>query len=59
MDTFWSKLEILFKDAANRLKDFECNDSVLDAEVEDYKKFAKRLEPTLRTQCSIFLLHTL
>jgi len=59
MDTFWSKLEILFKHAANRFKDFECNDSVLDSEVEDYKKFAKRLEPTLWTQCSIFLMHTL
>ncbi len=45
MDTFRSKLEILFKDAANRFKDFEYNDSVLDAEVENYKKFAKRLEP--------------
>jgi adenylosuccinate synthase len=56
MDTFRSKLEILFKDAANRFKDFEYNDSVLDAEVE---KFAKRLEPTLRTLCSIFLMHTL
>jgi adenylosuccinate synthase len=31
MDTFRSKLEILFKDAANRFKDFEYNDSVLDA----------------------------
>jgi len=59
MDTFRSKLEILFKDAANRFKDFEYNDSVLDAEVEDYKKFAKRLEPTLQTLCSIFLMHTL
>jgi hypothetical protein len=59
MDTFQSKLEILFKDAANWFKDFEYNDSVLDAEVEDYKKFAKRLEPTLWTLCSIFLIHTL
>jgi len=45
MDTFQSKLEILFKDAAIRFKDFEYNDSVLDAEVENYLKFAKRLEP--------------
>jgi hypothetical protein len=45
MDTFQSKLAILFKDAANRFKDFEYNDSVLDAAVENYKKFVKRLEP--------------
>ncbi len=31
MDTFRSKLEILFKDAASWFKDFEYNDSVLDA----------------------------
>ncbi len=36
MDTFRSKLEILFKDAAIQFKDFEYNDSVLDAEVENY-----------------------
>jgi adenylosuccinate synthase len=45
MDTLRSKLAILFKGAANQFKDFEYNDSVLDPEVENYKKFAKRLEP--------------
>ncbi|CAK9229748.1 unnamed protein product [Sphagnum troendelagicum] len=58
MDTFRSKLEIFFKDAANQFKDFEYNYSVLDAQVEDYKKFAKRLERTLQTLSSIFLMHT-
>jgi len=45
LDTFREKLDVLFRDAASRFKDFEYSTTVLDAEMEKYTKYAQRLEP--------------
>lgn len=45
LDTFREKLDVLFRDAASRFKDFEYSTAVLDAEMEKYTKYAQRLEP--------------
>ncbi|KAL9229358.1 hypothetical protein vseg_004834 [Gypsophila vaccaria] len=45
MDTFPQKLEILLLDAASRFKDFKYGPEMLKQEVENYKRFAERLEP--------------
>ncbi|KAL8142928.1 hypothetical protein V2J09_015960 [Rumex salicifolius] len=45
MDTFQQKLELLMLDAASRFKDFNYSTAMLKEEVENYKRFAERLEP--------------
>uniref|UniRef100_A0A0C9QV85 Adenylosuccinate synthetase, chloroplastic n=1 Tax=Wollemia nobilis TaxID=56998 RepID=A0A0C9QV85_9CONI len=45
MDTFPEKLEVLLHDAASRFKGFEYSKSMLEAEVENYKRHSERLEP--------------
>ena len=45
MDTFPQKLDILLSDAAARFKDFNYTPEMLRDEVEQYKRFAERLEP--------------
>lgn len=55
LDSFREKLDILYRDAAARFKDFEYSLALVDAEME-YIKYAERLEPHcghygLREQC--------
>ncbi|KAE9590743.1 hypothetical protein Lal_00023425 [Lupinus albus] len=45
MDTFPQKLDLLLSDAASRFKDFKYGPEVLKEEVENYKRYAERLEP--------------
>lgn len=45
MDTFPQKLDILLSDAASRFKGFNYSPDMLREEVEQYKRFAERLEP--------------
>lgn len=45
LDTFRSKLEILMLDASQRFEAFEFSKELLDAEMEQYKRYAERLEP--------------
>ncbi|KAK4481709.1 hypothetical protein RD792_012618 [Penstemon davidsonii] len=45
MDTFPQKLEVLLLEAASRFKGFNYGPDVLRKEVEQYKRFAERLEP--------------
>ncbi|XP_019455049.1 PREDICTED: adenylosuccinate synthetase 2, chloroplastic, partial [Lupinus angustifolius] len=45
MDTFPHKLDLLLSDAASRFKDFKYGPDVLKKEVENYKRYAERLEP--------------
>ena len=45
LDTFREKLDILYRDAAARFKDFEYSPALVDAEMEKYIKYAERLEP--------------
>ena len=45
MDTFPQKLDILLSDAASRFPDFNYTPEMLREEVENYKRFAERLEP--------------
>ncbi|KAG0558260.1 hypothetical protein KC19_10G014600 [Ceratodon purpureus] len=45
MDTFREKLDVLYRDAAARFKDFEYSAALVDAEMEKYYKYAERLEP--------------
>ncbi|CAL0310579.1 unnamed protein product [Lupinus luteus] len=45
MDTFPQKLDLLLSDAASRFKDFKYGSDVLKKEVENYKRYAERLEP--------------
>ncbi|XP_024384522.1 adenylosuccinate synthetase 2, chloroplastic [Physcomitrium patens] len=45
LDTFREKLDILYRDAAARFKDFEYSSDEVNAEMEKYVKYAERLEP--------------
>ncbi|XWS59164.1 hypothetical protein CRYUN_Cryun08bG0098500 [Craigia yunnanensis] len=45
MDTFPQKLDILLSDAASRFPGFNYTPVMLREEVENYKRFAERLEP--------------
>ena len=45
MDTFPQKLDILLSDAASRFPGFNYTPEMLREEVENYKRFAERLEP--------------
>ncbi|OIV92337.1 hypothetical protein TanjilG_10547 [Lupinus angustifolius] len=45
MDTFPQKLDLLLSDAASRFQDFKYGPEVLKEEVENYKRYAERLEP--------------
>ncbi|EPS66455.1 adenylosuccinate synthetase, chloroplastic, partial [Genlisea aurea] len=45
MDTFPQKLDLLLSDAASRFKGFSYTPDMLREEVENYKRFAERLEP--------------
>ncbi|EOY09339.1 hypothetical protein QUC31_010545 [Theobroma cacao] len=45
MDTFAQKLDILLSDAASRFPGFNYTPEMLKEEVENYKRFAERLEP--------------
>ncbi|XP_057770314.1 adenylosuccinate synthetase 1, chloroplastic [Salvia miltiorrhiza] len=45
MDTFPQKLDVLLSDAASRFKGFNYTPEMLREEVEQYKRFAERLEP--------------
>ncbi|KAE9621698.1 hypothetical protein Lal_00032623 [Lupinus albus] len=45
MDTFPQKLDLLLSDAASRFKDFKYSPDLLKKEVENYKRYAERLEP--------------
>lgn len=45
MDTFPEKLDILLHDAASRFKGFEYSKSMLQTEVEHYKRYSERIEP--------------
>lgn len=45
MDTFPQKLDDLLSDAASRFRDFNYSPEMLKEEVENYKRFAERLEP--------------
>lgn len=45
MDTFPQKLDVLLSDAAARFKGFNYTPDMLREEVEQYKRFAERLEP--------------
>ncbi|KAH6819392.1 adenylosuccinate synthase [Perilla frutescens var. frutescens] len=45
MDTFPQKLDVLLSDAASRFKGFNYSPDMLREEVEQYKRFAERLEP--------------
>lgn len=45
MDTFPEKLDILLHDAASRFKGFEYSKSMLQTEVEHYRRYSKRIEP--------------
>lgn len=45
MDTFPQKLDLLLSDAASRFKDFNYGPNMLREEVENYKRYAERLEP--------------
>jgi adenylosuccinate synthase len=45
MDTFGDKLDVLLEDAAARFEGFKYSKSMLNEEVERYKRFAERLEP--------------
>jgi adenylosuccinate synthase len=44
LDTFREKLDVLHRDAAARFQDFEYSDAVVDAEMENYVRYAERLE---------------
>ncbi|KAI3471578.1 hypothetical protein Pfo_028228 [Paulownia fortunei] len=45
MDTFPQKLDLLLSDAASRFQGFNYGPDMLREEVEQYKRFAERLEP--------------
>ncbi|CAH9079376.1 unnamed protein product [Cuscuta epithymum] len=45
MDTFPQKLDLLLSDAASRFPGFDYSPDMLKKEVEEYKRFAERLEP--------------
>lgn len=45
MDTFPQKLDLLLSDAASRFRGFNYGPDMLREEVEQYKKYAERLEP--------------
>ncbi|XP_073317827.1 adenylosuccinate synthetase 2, chloroplastic [Primulina huaijiensis] len=45
MDTFPQKLDLLLSDAASRFRGFNYGPDMLREEVEQYKKYADRLEP--------------
>ncbi|XP_073062409.1 adenylosuccinate synthetase, chloroplastic-like [Primulina eburnea] len=45
MDTFPQKLDLLLSDAASRFQGFNYGPDMLREEVEQYKKYAERLEP--------------
>lgn len=45
LDTFREKLDVLFRDAAARFKDFKYSSAEVDAEMEKYVQYAERLEP--------------
>ncbi|GFZ11364.1 adenylosuccinate synthase [Actinidia rufa] len=45
MDTFSQKLDLLLSDAAARFPGFKYSPDMLREEVENYKRFAERLEP--------------
>ena len=47
MDTFRSKLELLYKEAAARFPAFSYTEADLDAEVAKYREFAARLAPLI------------
>ncbi|KAI8029639.1 hypothetical protein LOK49_LG01G00031 [Camellia lanceoleosa] len=45
MDTFPQKLDLLLSEAASRFQGFKYSPDMLREEVENYKRFAERLEP--------------
>lgn len=45
LDTFREKLDVLYRDAAARFKDFEYSSAAVDEEMAKYVKYAERLEP--------------
>ncbi|GMY14185.1 adenylosuccinate synthetase 2, chloroplastic [Fagus crenata] len=45
MDTFRQKLDVLLSDAASRFQGFNYGPEMLREEVENYKRYAERLEP--------------
>lgn len=47
MDTFPQKLDILLSDAASRFQGFKYSPEMLREEVEQYKRYAERLEPLI------------
>nr|ADE75770.1 unknown [Picea sitchensis] len=55
MDTFPEKLDILLHDAASRFKGFEYSKSMLQTEVEHYKRYSERVEPYIAV--TVHLMH--
>lgn len=55
MDTFPEKLDILLHDAASRFKGFEYSKSMLQTEVEHYKRYSERIEPYITD--TVHLMH--